>query len=156
MVGNLIKNLPASQHLKFILGIRKGLLQSLASLVTLKSFELCFVFIVEFFVNFLFLIFIDLGNNITRKIHNFFQLCHRHPKQNPHPGGYPLQEPDMGYRRSKFNMTHALTSHYTTRYFHATFLADNIFISDSTIFTAIAFIILFWTKDSLIKQTFAF
>src|SRR3989344_8072348 len=62
----------------------------------------------------------------------------------------------MGHRRGQFYMTHTLPPHNGTCNLNATLLADNAFISDTTILAAITFKIFIRSKDLLVKKTVTF
>ena len=49
-------------------------------------------------------------------------------------------------------MSHALTAHFLLRYLHTTSVTNDSFITDTLVLTAMALIILDWTKDALAEQ----
>ena len=54
------------------------------------------------------------------------------------------------------DVSHTFTTNFLLGNFHTTTIADNAFITDSFIFTAMAFIILNRTKNTFAKQTITF
>jgi len=54
----------------------------------------------------------------------------------------------MGHRYNQIDMTYPVSSYFFLRYFNTTTVTNNSFVTDSFIFTAGTFIILYRTKDS--------
>ena len=81
------------------------------------------------------------------------QLLSRDTKQRRHLARQRTQIPDMRYGHYKTDMSHALTTHFLLRYLHAATLADNAFVADTLVLTAVALIVLRRTEDTLAEQT---
>ncbi len=93
-----------------------------------------------------------LDNNIVFEIKNALKILKRHIHQKADARWQRLQEPDMGNRRSKFDMAHTLTANLRQRYFHTAFFADNTFVLHALIFAAQALIVLHRTKNTRTEQ----
>ena len=62
----------------------------------------------------------------------------------------------MSYRNAEFDMTHSFSSYNRSCEFYSTLFADNTLISDTFIFSAITFVVLFRSEDFFIEETVLF
>ena len=62
----------------------------------------------------------------------------------------------MSNRSRQLDVTHSLASYLGTRYFNTTSVADNAFVADFLVLTAVALPVLGRTKDALTKQAVFF
>src|SRR3989344_1680968 len=53
----------------------------------------------------------------------------------------------------EFYVAHTLSPHYRASNFNSTFFTDDIFITNSAVFSAVTFIIFFRTENFLVKET---
>ena len=59
----------------------------------------------------------------------------------------------MGNRNHQMDVSHTFTTNFLFRNFHSTTIADNTFVTDTLVLTAMALIVLDRTKDTLTEQT---
>ena len=62
----------------------------------------------------------------------------------------------MSHRHNQLDMSHTFTAHFLFSNFHTTTVADDTFITDTLVFTAMTFIILDRTKNALAEQAITF
>ena len=90
------------------------------------------------------------------KIQNFFQATRRNIQNQAHTAGDTFEVPDMGNRRSQFDVAHTVTTNLAAGNFNAALVADNTLITDAFIFAAMTFPILSRAKDSFAEQAIPF
>ena len=73
-----------------------------------------------------------------------------------HTGRNASQKPNMRTRDSKLNMSHSLAPNRRTCYLNSAPVAYYAFVANLTVFSAIAFVVLFRTKDALVKKSVFF
>ncbi len=61
----------------------------------------------------------------------------------------------MRHRNNQLNVSHTLTTHFFFSYFYPATIADNAFITDTFVLTAVAFPVLYRPEDALTKQSVA-
>ena len=83
--------------------------------------------------------FTRIKNNIVIKIDNLFQILQRHIQKQTKVTRNTFQKPDMAYRCSKFYMTDTVSSYFAVSNFYAAAFTYNPFVTNSFVFTAIAF-----------------
>ena len=81
------------------------------------------------------------------------QLLGRDTQQRRHLARQRTQIPDMRYGHHETDMSHALTTHFLLRNLHAATLADDAFVADTLVLTAVALVVLRRTEDTLAEQT---
>src|SRR5690606_38927216 len=59
----------------------------------------------------------------------------------------------MRYRHNQADVSHALTAYFLLGYFHAAAIADDALVTDAFVFTTMAFVILYRTKNTFAEQT---
>ena len=59
----------------------------------------------------------------------------------------------MSHGHNQLDVTHTLTAHLLLGYLHTTTVADDTFVTDALILTAVALIVLDRTEDALAEQT---
>ena len=64
--------------------------------------------------------------------------------------------PNVNYGHNQRNVTHTLTAYFLFGNFHTATVADNTFIANAFVLTAVALIVLYGTEDALAEQTVAF
>ena len=62
----------------------------------------------------------------------------------------------MRYRNNQRNMSHAFATHFFLGYLNTTTVANDSFVTDTFVFTAVTLIILNRSEDSFAEQTIAF
>ena len=97
-----------------------------------------------------------LNNNITFVVYNRIQFLCRQSEQITDFIRKRTEIPDVSHRHNQLDMSHTFTAHFLFSNFHTTTVADDTFITDTLIFTAMAFVILNGTKNALAEQTIAF
>ena len=94
--------------------------------------------------------------NIGSKIQYFFQYFWRNIQNQAHAARNSLEVPNMGYRSSQLNVTHAFTTNAGFCDFHTTSVADNTFITYFFVLTAMTFPVFARSKNTLAIQTVFF
>ena len=100
--------------------------------------------------------FARIEDDVVSKIQYFFQAAGRNVKNQTHTARNTFEVPNVGNRCCQFDMTHTVTTNFATGYFNAAFVADNTFITNAFIFTAMTFPVFGRTKDSFAEQTVTF
>src|SRR5699024_6423446 len=93
--------------------------------------------------------------NIGSEIKHLLQNSGRQVENQSHTAGDALKVPDMGNRGRKLDMAHALSADAGLGHFHATSVADNAFISDLFVFSAVTLPVLGRPKNALAEQSVA-
>src|SRR5262249_31476764 len=83
-----------------------------------------------------------LEHDVILEIENALEVLERHVKQKADAGGQRLQEPDVGNRRRKLDMPHALAPDLGQRHLDTALLADNAFVLHALVLAAQALVIL--------------
>ena len=96
-----------------------------------------------------------LDHYVVLEIENTLKIAKRHVQHQANAGWQRLKKPDMCYWGCQFDMAHALTADFLKGNFNTTFLADNAAILHALIFTAEAFVIFDWSKDTRTEQAVA-
>ena len=96
-----------------------------------------------------------INHDIERKIEDLLQNTGRNIEHQTHPGRNALKIPNVRHRRRQLNVAHALTAHLIFCNLDAAALANFSFITDTFIFSAVAFPVLCRAKDTLAKQAVA-
>ena len=91
--------------------------------------------------------------DILDKVQYHLHVSRRHVESEADTGRNALEVPDVRYGGCEFDVTHPLASYLRTGNFDAALVADNAFISDSLIFTAVALPVLGRSENSLAEQT---
>ena len=97
-----------------------------------------------------------LNNNITFVVYNRIQFLCRQSEQITDFIRKRTEIPDVSHRHNQLDMSHTFTAHFLFSNFHTTTVADDTFITDTLVFTAMTFIILDRTKNALAEQTVTF
>ena len=61
----------------------------------------------------------------------------------------------MSYRHNQLDVSHTLATYFLFCHFHTATVADNAFVTDAFVLTAMALIVLDRTKNALAEQTVA-
>jgi hypothetical protein len=97
-----------------------------------------------------------LDNDITLIIDYGLQFLGRKPEQIPDFIRKGFEKPDMYDGNYELDMAHTFAAHFFFCHLYPTSVADNPFVADALIFTAIAFIILYRTENPFAEKTVAF
>ena len=62
----------------------------------------------------------------------------------------------MYYRYNEFDMAHAFTANFLLCYFHTATVAHDTFVTDTLVFSAGTFVILYRSEDPFAEQTITF
>ena len=92
------------------------------------------------------------GDDRSREVEDLLELLGSHVEQVADAAGNALEEPDVGHRRGKVHVTHALTAHLGTRDLHAAALADDALVADALVLAAVALPVLRGTEDALAEE----
>ena len=90
-----------------------------------------------------------LYDEVLLVIDDGVEFLSRYAEQRRHLGRQRAEIPDMRYGHNEFDMSHALTTHFLLGDLHAATLADDPFIADTLVLTAVALEILGRTEDTL-------
>ncbi len=63
--------------------------------------------------------------------------------------------PDMHHRHHQRNMAHAFAAHLLLGHFHTAAVADDAFVADALVLSAVAFVVLHGAEDAFAEQTVA-
>ncbi len=94
--------------------------------------------------------------NVACKIENLLQRSGRQIQNQTHTAGDSLKIPDVGNRRSQFNITHTLPANAGLGYLNAATVANNTFVTNLLILTAMALPVLAGSENLLTEKTIAF
>ncbi|VVN45648.1 hypothetical protein PS624_05759 [Pseudomonas fluorescens] len=94
-----------------------------------------------------------IDNDIALEVENAFDITQGHVHQQADTGRQRFQEPDVGNRRSQFDVRHALTTNLGQCNFNAALLADHTTVLQALVLTAQALVILYRAKDLGAEQT---
>ena len=97
-----------------------------------------------------------IQNDIGSKVKYFFQYLGGKVKDQAHTAGDPLEIPDMRYGRSQLDMSHSLASDGGLGDFDAASVADDAFISDLFVLSAVALPVLGGAEDLFTEQAVLF
>jgi len=64
--------------------------------------------------------------------------------------------PDVSYGDNEFDVTHAFTTHFLLSYLNTASVADDAFVADAFVLTAVAFVVFNGTEDAFAEQTVTF
>ena len=90
------------------------------------------------------------------KIEDSFDLLEGKIQQGADAAGEALQEPDVGDRRSEFDMPHPFSADFGLDYFHTTFFTDGAAVLHAFVFPAVALVIFYGTKYLCAEKTIPF
>ena len=96
-----------------------------------------------------------IGYHECFKVQYAFDITQRHVQYHTQAGRQGFQEPDVGNRRSQFDMAHAFAAHFGQGNFYATFFTGYAFKFQAFVLTAQTFIVFDRTKDFGAEQTVA-
>ena len=88
-----------------------------------------------------------VDNDIALEVENAFDITQGHVHQQTDTARQRFQEPDVGNRRSQFDVRHALTTNLGQCHFNAALLADHAAMLQALVLTAQALVILYRAKD---------
>ena len=102
--------------------------------------------------NTIFLLNTRLDYHIALIVNNLVELFGGQAEQITDFIGQRLEVPDMRYRHHQFDVPHALPAYFFLGYLNPTAIADNAFVADTLILTAVAFPVLYRPENTLAKQ----
>ena len=97
-----------------------------------------------------------IGHDICFKVQNTFDVPQGHVQHHAQARWQGFQEPDVGGRRSQFDVAHALAAHFGQRDFDAAFFADHAAVFQAFVLAAQALVVLDRAKDLGAEQAIAF
>ena len=80
------------------------------------------------------------------EIEDSFDFFEGKIQQGAYAAGEALQEPDVGDRRSEFDMAHPFSADFGLDYFHTAFFTDGAAVLHAFVFPAVALVIFYGTK----------
>ncbi len=128
----------------------------LLELLLKLGLKLCFgllQFLTQAFERALPSVFIHAGDYVLGKIENPVQVAARNIEQQAHIAGNTASVPDMGDRGGQLDMAEAFTTYGRTGDLYPALVADDPFITDVLVFTAVALPISGGAENSLTEQT---
>src|SRR5689334_339010 len=93
-----------------------------------------------------------LDDDVVRVIDDLLEITERDVEQVAHGAGQGLEEPDVRDGNGELDVTHALAAHLAQGHFDAAAVADDAAVTDSLVFAAMAFPVLYRTEDALAEQ----
>ena len=97
-----------------------------------------------------------VGDDEGFEIEHAFDVAQRHVEDHAEAGRQRLEEPDVGNRRSQFDVTHAVTANLGQRHFDAALLADHATMLEALVLAAQALVVLDRAKDLGAEQAVTF
>ena len=98
----------------------------------------------------------SLKNDVFFVVDNRIQLFRWHTKEVTNLVRSRTEVPNVSYRHNELDVTRTFTTHFLFSYFYTTTVADNTFITDTFVFTAMTFVVTTRTENALAEQTIAF
>src|SRR3990167_1897546 len=96
-----------------------------------------------------------IDNDVALEVEHALDITQGHVHQQADTARQRLEEPDVGNRRSQFDVRHALTTNLGQRDFNAALLADHATMLQALVLTAQALVILYRAKDLGAEQAVA-
>src|SRR5205814_8076925 len=84
------------------------------------------------------------------------EVPRRHVEQDPETARRALEEPDVRHRRGELDVAHALAAHLRARHFDAALVADDAFVADALVLSAVALPVPRGTEDALVEEPVLF
>ena len=97
----------------------------------------------------------SLNDNITLVIDDLVQFFGRQAQQITDFIRKRTEVPDVCNRNHQGDVSHALTTYFLFGHFYTTAVTDDTFISDTLVFTTVAFVIFNRSKNALTEQAIA-
>ena len=97
-----------------------------------------------------------IGDNPVFIIDDAFKRAGRHVEHETDTARHALEEPDMGNGNCELDVSHAFTADLAERNFDAATVADDAFVLDAFVFSAIALPVALGTEDALAEETALF
>ena len=94
-----------------------------------------------------------IGDNPVFIIDNAFQLSCCDVKHRGNTAGHTLEEPNVGNRNCKFNVSHTFTTDFAQSNFHTATVADDTFVLDPFVFSAVTFPVAGRSENTFTEQT---
>ncbi len=96
-------------------------------------------------------LFVDVDNNEASEVVYFFEVGHRDVEQGRHYIRSATDVPNVANWDSEVDVTHTLTANRGAGNFDTTLIADNTFVTNSLVLTAVTFPVLGWSKNTLVE-----
>src|SRR5439155_12936180 len=93
-----------------------------------------------------------VDQDVVRVINDLLEIAEREVHEIPHRTRQRLEEPDVGDGHGELDVPHALATHASQSHFDAATIADHTAITDSLVFAAMAFPVLYGTEDALAEE----
>ena len=97
-----------------------------------------------------------IGDNPVFIIDDALKRAGRHIKHETDTARHTLEEPDVGDRNCEFDVTHTFTANLAQRNFNTAAVADDAFMLDAFVFSAVALPVALGTEDALAEETALF
>ena len=97
-----------------------------------------------------------IDNYVTLEVNELFQYFWRHIEDKAHTRWSTSKVPNVGYRSSKFDVTHTFTTNLCFCNFYATLFANNTLVADAFVLTAVAFPVFDRSKNLFAEKTVFF
>ena len=152
MIFHLRQNLPRREAFQFFSRRVHGFLQKRFVIFELGHFGFGLEFLLKVLESFLARFFVHFQNDASREINYALQVGNGQVQQKSEARRHAPDKPDMRNRRCQLDVPHPLPSHYRARHLYAAFVADDAFIADAAVFSAIAFVIALRPENSLVKK----
>ena len=101
---------------------------------------------------------LDIGgvdDHVTLVVDDILQLLRRNTEQVADLVGERAEVPDVSHGHDELDVPHTLATHLLLGNFHTTAVADDAFVADALVLTAMALVVLDRTEDLLAEETVA-
>ena len=96
---------------------------------------------------------VDVRDHVCGEVDDLFEVLRRHVEQVAETAGDTLEVPDVSYRCSKLDVTHALTTNGLTSYLDTTALTRDALEADTLVLATGALPVLRGSEDLFAEQT---
>ena len=156
MVCSLVEDDTHLDRFDLFLRLRRLLFEIKLHIGICGRFGLRREFVFKVFEKSLAHVFIDLRDDVAGEIDDFLDFCCRESEHKSDTRRDAAEEPDVSDRCRKVDVTHAFAAHNSASDLHAALLADDPAETDTTVFTAVTFVIFFRTEYTLVEKTVLF
>ncbi len=98
----------------------------------------------------------NFGHDITGEVDHLLNVGGRNAENKSDARRHAAEEPNVGNRNAKLNMTHAFTAHYSAGNFNSALLASNALVANTAILLAGTLVVLNRTENAFIEEAVLF
>ena len=93
-----------------------------------------------------------VDHHIPLVVDDLVKLLGRDSEEVTNLVGEALEVPNVHHRHHQVDVAHALTTHLFLRDFYTATVAHNALVANALVLSAVAFVVLDWTKNALTKE----